>query len=479
MGRLEQVRVDTLDPARLELLIGPDRAARFEQTAERARMLLTGRRVLNVNSTAKGGGVAELLQNLLAYGRGVGIDAQWWVIQGDPAFFAITKRVHNMIYGVRGDDGPLGEAEHRVYETVLAANADELGSVIRPGDVVVLHDPQTAGLAGEMRRAGATVVWRCHIGRDTPNAYTERGWEFLARYLGDNAVDAFVFSRRVFAPKWIAPEHLHVIQPSIDPFSTKNEELSPDLVRQILVYTGLLAGDATAPDTTFSRRDGSPCRVDHRVDILQTGPPPPPNAPLVVQASRWDRIKDPAGVMHGFAEYVDGVTPAHLALVGPAVHGVTDDPEAADVLDECVEVWQALPHAVRSRVHLVCVPMHDPDEAAIIVNALQRHATVVVQKSLAEGFALTVSEAMWKTRPVVGSRVGGIADQIIDGETGLLINDPHDLEAFGSAVHRLLDEPSFASRLGKAGHNRAYTEFLQDRHLEQYAALFATLEHAR
>ncbi len=478
MGHLEQVHVDALDPARLELLIGPERAGGFEQTAEQARALLSDRRVLCVNSTAKGGGVAELLQNLLAYGRGVGIDAQWWVIRCDPEFFAITKRIHNFIYGVRGDDGPLGPAERSVYEAALAANADEIESIVRPGDVVMLHDPQTAGLAAAMRRAGATVVWRCHIGRDTPNAYADRGWEFIAPYLND-AVDAFVFSRAAFAPGWIPEERLHVIHPSIDPFSTKNEDLPPDLVRQILVYTGVLAGDATAPRTTFVRRDGSPCRVDHRVDILQTGPPPPPDAPLVMQASRWDRIKDPVGVMRGFVEQVDGAAPAHLVLLGPAVHGVADDPEAAEVLVECIETWRDLPHAARSRVHLGCVPMHDPDEAAIIVNALQRHATVVVQKSLAEGFALTVTEAMWKSRPVVGSRVGGITDQIIDGETGFLVADPQDLGAFGGAVNRLLNDPPLATQLGKAGHDRAHTEFLGDRHLEKYAALFATIEHAR
>ena len=218
-----------------------------------------------------------------------------------------------------------------------------------------------------------------------------------------------------------------MITPSIDPFCAKNEPLTPAAAQAILQYVGLLGGDGDAAIATFRRRDGSPGRVDRRVDILQTGPPPPPETPLVVQLSRWDRIKDMQGVLHAFAEHVDRTFGAHLMLVGPAVRGVTDDPEGGDVLDDCIEAWQSLPHSVRTRIHLACVPMQDPDEAAVIVNALQRHATVVTQKSLAEGFGLTVVEAMWKHRPVVATRVGGIVDQIVDGESGLLIDDPSDL----------------------------------------------------
>jgi trehalose synthase len=195
----------------------------------------------------------------------------------------------------------------------------------------------------------------------------------------------------------------------------------------------------------------------------------------VVQVSRWDRIKDMEGVLRAFAEHVDRSFGAHLALVGPAVHGVTDDPEGGAVLDECVEAWRSLPQSDRSRIHLACVPMHDPDEAAVVVNALQRHATVVAQKSLAEGFGLTVVEAMWKSRPVVATRVGGIVDQIVDGEHGVLIDDPFDLEAFGVAVTGLLAESSRAHRLGLSAYDRAHTLFLGDSHLERYANLFATL----
>jgi trehalose synthase len=181
------------------------------------------------------------------------------------------------------------------------------------------------------------------------------------------------------------------------------------------------------------------------------------------------------GVMDGFAEHVDPSLGAHLLLAGPAVTGVADDPEAAEVLEECTERWRALPHAARGRIHLACTPMADPDEAAAIVNALQRHAAVVVQKSIAEGFGLTVAEAMWKARPIVASAVGGIVDQIVSGAHGLLVTDPRDLVSFGTAVETLLRERTEAARLGANARARANAEFLGDRHLEQYGRLLAQL----
>jgi trehalose synthase len=471
--RLNEVEVQALDAARLEPLIGPERMARYEAIAESTQALLEGRAVLNLNSTATGGGVAEMLQTLLAYGRGAGLDVRWLVIEGDPAFFAITKRIHNGLYGSPGDGGPLGETEARHYEEVARRNAEELRALVRPGDVVLVHDPQPAGLVGALRRAGARVVWRCHVGCDRPNEWSERAWQFLCPYLEE--ADAFVFSRRAFAPSWADEGRVHVIPPSIDPFSAKNEPISRRNVRLTLGYVGLIGGDGGVPAVPFTRRDGSPGRINRRVDILQTGPPPPPDAPLVVQVSRWDRMKDMPGVMAGFTEYVDPALGAHLVLSGPAVTGVADDPEAAEVLDECNELWRRLPHASRGRVHLACTPMADADEAASIVNALQRHAAVVVQKSIAEGFGLTVAEAMWKARPVVASAVGGITDQIVSGEHGLLVDEPRDLPAFGAAVETLLRDGGEAERLGENARARATAEFLGDRHLEQYGRLLERL----
>ncbi len=202
-------------------------------------------------------------------------------------------------------------------------------------------------------------------------------------------------------------------------------------------------------------------------------------SPLVVQVSRWDPLKDMTGVMTAFAENVAGAGPAHLLLAGPVVTGVADDPEGAATLERCIEVWRRLPHAERSRIHLACLPMHDADENAAIVNAIQRHAAVVTQKSLAEGFGLTVAEAMWKARPIVASAVGGIVDQIVPGEHGLLIDDPRDPAAFGQAVRNLLDDRPYAERLGANARTRATAEFLGDRHLAQYAELFARLDQER
>ncbi|HZP28775.1 MAG TPA: glycosyltransferase [Acidimicrobiia bacterium] len=468
---LQEVFVRALAPERLTALIGPERAHRFLATAAATEAGLAGRLVLNVNSTAVGGGVAEMLQTLLAYARGVGVDTRWVVVEGNPEFFGITKRVHNGLYGMPGDGGPLGADERRVYEATLHSNAAELRALVRPGDFVLLHDPQTAGLAPGLRRAGVTVVWRCHVGIDRPNGHAERAWDFLRRYLED--VDAYVFSCEQFAPPWIDRSRLEVIPPSIDPFSAKNEPMEPDEVARILQYVGLLDGGGAQPVATFTRRDGSPGRVNRHVDILQTGPPPPVEAPLVLQASRWDSLKDMRGVMEAFAEHVAPRSDAHLVLAGPAVHGVADDPEAAGILADCVQGWRRLPHAARSRIHLACVPMTDPDEAAAIVNALQRHCTIAAQKSLAEGFGLTVAEAMWKSRPVVGSAVGGIVEQIVDRESGLLVDDPTDPVAFGDALQVLLDDPAEATRLGANARTRACERFLGDRHLEQWAALLA------
>jgi trehalose synthase len=312
------------------------------------------------------------------------------------------------------------------------------------------------------------------VGADAVNAHTELAWAFLRPYLDD--VDAYVFSRAAYAPDWADPRRTFVIPPSIDPFSAKNQPMSPADVEAVLHYVGLLAGEPPAAVPTFTLEDGSISRINRHVDVLQTGPPPPANVPLVVQVSRWDPLKDMAGVMTAFAEQVAS---AHLLLVGPVVTGVADDPEGAATLDHCIEVWRRLPHEERSRIHLACLPMQDPIENAIIVNAVQRHASVVTQKSLAEGFGLTVAEAMWKGRPIVASAVGGIVDQIVSGEHGLLVDDPRDPVEFGQAVRRLLDDPAYAELLGENARQRATTDFLGDRHLEQYAQLFEQLDRAR
>ena len=468
---LDEVQLDgqALEP--LDALIGTARREQLHAAARLARELLDGRVVWNVNSTARGGGVAEMLQVLLAYARGAGADTRWLILRGDAEFFAITKRVHNHLHGSAGDGGPLDGAALRHYEQVAKTNADALRQRVRRDDIVLLHDPQTAGLVAPLREAGAVVVWRCHVGIDEMNEHARKAWEFLRPYLADVPC---IFSRVEYAPDWIDRRRVHVIPPSVDPLAPKNQSLPPERVRAILATAGLLAGATDGPQPEFTRRDGSVGRVTRAAQVVRAGAALPPDVPLVVQISRWDRLKDMLGVMEGFAAHVRNET-ATLALVGPDVSGVTDDPEGLEVLDECVAAWRELPPDRRARIQLVTLPMDDVDENAVIVNALQRHATIVVQKSLAEGFGLTVAEAMWKARPVVAGAVGGILDQIVDGESGVLLPSPGDLRAFGVAVDRLLDDPVAAGRIGAQAQARVLERFLPDRHLIQYVKLFRQL----
>ena len=456
-------------------LIGPERLANLESAAEVSRALLASRTLWNINSTASGGGVAEMLQVLVGYIRGAGIDARWVVIEGDPVFFDITKRLHNRIHGMPGDGGVLDDAEAARYAEVCTDNADALIERVRPGDVVLLHDPQTAGLATRLRQAGARTVWRCHIGTDVSNAWTEQAWAFLRPHL--QACEAFVFSRRTYVPGWVPDDRVAVIAPSIDPFSLKNRDLNPTEMSAMLAGIGLTDRSeqfqpAVSP-VTLRRGDDPPVRVHRRATIVSEGALVDPAEPLVVQVSRWDRLKDMRGVMVGFAEHVAGRGAAQLALVGPSVTGVTDDPEGAEVLDECVACWETLPAASRRRIWIVSLPMEDRDENALMVNTLQRSATVVVQKSLVEGFGLTVAEAMWKGKAVVASAVGGIVDQVVPG-TGVLV-DPTDLAVFGDTVARLLEQRDEVARLGEAARRHVLDAFVGDRHLLAYASLIDRL----
>jgi trehalose synthase len=465
-GPLHEVLLPRTSIAVLEPVIGREQYARLLTAAARFRDRLAGRTIWNVNSTAVGGGVAEMLQVLVGYIAGLDIAVRWMVIGGDPDFFAITKRLHNQIHGQADSAGPLSSADASHYGQVLGANADELLRQVRAGDIVLLHDPQTAGLAAPLVRAGARVVWRCHIGVDWQNDTTRAAWDFLRPYLAP--AHGFVFSRRQYVPPWIPAEQAWIIPPSIDPFSAKNQQLDAATVQAILATIGVLDGEAQAPGR-FTRRDGTTGEVT-RAGLVTGEVRPGPADPVVVQVSRWDRLKDMSGVMRGFAEYVVPSGAGYLMLVGPMMSGVTDDPEGALVLAECVAQWRGLPAAARARVLLVTLPLDDVEENAAMVNAIQRHATVIVQKSLAEGFGLTVAEGMWKGRPVVGSAVGGILDQIAGG-TGVLLSDPADLATFGSQVRRLLDSPDDARLMGAAGWAHIRENYVGDRHLILWAQL--------
>ncbi len=463
-----EVEVPTLDPERLRSVLRGDALAQFEHTLSRGRELLSSRTFWNVNSTAQGGGVAEMLRSLIGYARGGGGDARWMVIGGDPEFFRITKRLHNMLHG-HGDGAPLGEAERDAYERCTQANAELLARRVRPDDVVLLHDPQTAGMIPRMLETGAAVIWRSHVGIDLPTDLARQAWRFLMPYV--ERADAYVFSQPDYLWEGLDRAKLTVIAPSIDAFSPKNHAMAFTSVTAVLRAAGLAADRYQRhARALFERLDGSVGRVRSRAQLVEEqqlwlG------VPLLAQVSRWDRLKDPRGVLAAFAEevHVEDDDP-HLVLAGPDVTAVADDPEGKQVFEEVYTIWSELPRRIRRRVHLALLPMVDADENAVIVNALQRRADVVAQKSLAEGFGLTVSEAMWKGRPVVASAIGGIREQIEDGRTGLLV-EPDDLQAFGERVSGLLNDPHRAERMGEAAQLRVREMFLGPRHLGQYVDL--------
>ena len=329
---MQEVEVGSIPLSRLAAVLPAERLERLEASAVRARAAFGDRVIWHVNATAQGGGVAEMLQTLLAYGNGAQVENRWLVIDADAEFFAITKRLHNRLHGVPGDEGSLGEHEHAHYSEVLADNLVALSSRVAPRDLVMLHDPQTAGLRAGLVESGVRVTWRCHIGCDVTNAHTDEAWAFLRPYVQD--ADAFVFSRRAYAPPWVDGSRLVVIPPSIDPFSAKNSALGPVDVATVMARAGLVDGGDPDGPVAYRRRDGTPGSVrQHALSegLIVDGSPPPHDARLVVQVSRWDRLKDMVGVMSGFALLAadGGHDDAHLMLVGPEVSGVSDDPEGA------------------------------------------------------------------------------------------------------------------------------------------------------
>jgi trehalose synthase len=473
-GAFKEASVASVPVDRLRETAGPRAWDRLTDAQVRAGELLGGRSLWSINSTAVGGGVAEMLRTLLPYTRAGGVDARWLIIQGSADFFCVTKRIHNFLHGHLGDSGPLGELERRTYERVIEDGGRALRDVIRPGDVVVLHDPQALGLVLGLKRLGATVIWRCHIGSNAPGGLSEVAWDFLWPYVEE--ADMVVFSRRASVPWRLPRQSVRLIAPSIDPCSVKNVDMPLAVAAAILEHTGLVACQGEVSEApVFHRADGVLGRVRHRCDVLRTGPAPRLGRDqVVVHASRWDRLKDPIGVMRSFVEHTLPHVEAHLILAGSTVHSITDDPEEPATLDEVQAAWRTLAHEQRARVTIACLPMHDVEENASIVNALQRHADVIVKKSLEEGFGLGVTEALWKRRAVVASDVGGHRDQIRHQHSGLLV-DPADTRGFGNAIAELLADPGRAKAFGDAGHDVVKQLYLDSRQLAEWYELLAVL----
>ncbi|NUT49474.1 MAG: glycosyltransferase [Saccharothrix sp.] len=420
-------------------------------------------RIWHVNSTATGGGVAELLWSGIARQQALGLRVDWLIADAEPAFFQLTKRIHHGLHG--RVDHPFTEHDARLYEASTTRSAAQLAEFVRPGDLVVLHDPQTVGLAPHLVALGVRVAWRCHIGTRSDVPAVAATWAFLRRYV--EAVPHCVFTVADYAPAYLAPARVSVITPSIDPESPKNRLLTQAECVELLAGIGLLR----SPDALAT---GAPDVGDDPVGYVVQDEPLVEGVPVVTQVSRWDPLKDLVGVLRAFAEGIAPRSAAHLLFAGPDPADIPDDPEGAGVFAQLRAFRESLPVEIRRRVHLAVLTLRRQTANALAVNAIQRYSTVVVQKSLEEGFGLTVTEAMWKSRPIVASAVGGLLTQVTHGVHGLLV-EPDDLTGFADAVTGLLTHPARAAELGAAAHRRCRDEFLSERETADYLALYGAM----
>jgi trehalose synthase len=443
--------------------IDPEGFLRGEEMLERIREQLAGIAVWHVNASAADA-VSEVLRSLLGYARDGGLNAHWLIAHADHPTRMLWRRLYNNLYGGPGDGGALGPKEREVYEHSVRSWSDELSARLLPGDLVVLHDPPVAGLLPAARAAGARTVFRCHLGVEEPNANARRAWDFLRPWV--SSADAYVFTRAEYVWDELDRDRVAIQFPSLDPFSPKNQELGSAVVLSILDRIGLTKSGAEA-EPTFTRFDGSPHRVSVRARIDQDGQIPG-QAEVVAQVSGWERLKDQAGLVEAFgrSRHPD----LHLVLAGPSTAKHSGESEERRVTAELREQRLSAPEGVRRRIHLVEVPADDRDENAAIVNAIQRRADLIVHKSLREGFGLSVTEAMWKARPVLASRVGGIPTQIVDGKTGVLV-DPRDLAAVAQRIDQLMAEPQRRRALGAAAREHVASHSLTSRQFAAYLRL--------
>ena len=476
-ARIREIQVQPRSLADFEPILGGERLAVLEaELAEMARRL-EGRSLFTVTGEAWGGSIPENRRSLVQYSRGAGIDARWLVLEGPPEFFAVAAALRAAIQGgVEVDPGLLSSGARALYEKTLHENATELLASSRRNDWVVLHDPATAGMIGPLTAAGLCVVWRCHHSTDAPSECKARAWEFLAPDLP--AARAFVFPRDSLAPPFCDRGRLFVVPTTLDPFSVKNRELAPEARQAILVHVGLLEPTGVPVAPAFEKADGTPGRVGGRAEVTGLGRTPRPDQPLVVQLGRWDAEKDFCGVLEGFRRMCEqsGIADATLLLAGADPASTSEGPQSRAEYERVRDRWRALPHAVRQAVRVAALPLADFDEHAAIVNAIQSHASVVVQKSLSEGVGLAVTEAMWKAKPVLASAVGGLREQIDDGVHGVLLEDPRDLDGFARSLRGLLDDPVRAARLGRRARERVVERHLDPSGLEAMAALVRDID---
>ena len=387
-----------------------------QQVIDELRLLADkakGKKIQNVNSTAVGGGVAEILNRMVPLFQELGVDATWDVIKGGDKFYKVTKKFHNALHGGKEEIGP------EDFEAFL--DTSELNNRTLPltGDVEFIHDPQPIALIDQKNSRNAKWIWRCHIDVSKPDP---RVWNFLKPFI--ERYDAAIFSAPAFSQELKIRQFL--ISPSIDPLSDKNRELPPETIQEVL----------------------DRFKLD-------------PEKPMVTQISRFDYLKDPLGVIAAF-EQVQRNMDCQLILAGGEA---TDDPESTEVLTKVRERAAANPD-----IHVLAIPSGSDIE----INALQRASAVVVQKSLKEGFGLTVTEALWKGKPVVAGAVGGITLQISHKYSGLLC---HSVEGAAHAIKQLLQNPDYAKKLGENGREHVRHNFLLTRHLKEYLLLCLALFH--
>jgi len=382
---------------------------------EDLRMLtekFSGKVVQIINSTFIGGGVAEILERMIPLLNQLGVDVRWNVINGSDEFFEVTKKFHNALHGKREK---ISSHDFALFSEVTEQNLKEMSFY---GDILFVHDPQPVGLIAKKKEIGRKWLWRCHIDVSSPD---KKVWSFLRRFIVD--YDAAVFSAPNFAQK--LPIRQFLITPSIDPLSDKNKELDSGTIDTVLAKYGLVS-----------------------------------DKPMITQVSRFDRLKDPLGVIEAF-EMVRKSIDCQLVLAGGTA---TDDPESEGVLEEVRKRAEENPD-----VHVLLVP----PESDIEINALQRAATIIIQKSLKEGFGLTISEALWKAKPVVASAVGGIPLQVKNKFTGLLC---YTVEGAAYALKQLLSNPEYANWLGQNGKEHVKQNFLITGHLKNYLLMFLALD---
>lgn len=448
------------DAARLELL---------QQIAPQVRRNLTGQVVYNLDAGASSAGATEMIYAVLAGIQALGVQTRWYTCDIDQSQATRLAPLETMLQGV-GEVTDLPTSQE--YEAVFDNVARDLCDRANPGDVVALHSPAMAGIAPRLKAAGLRVLWRCHAGPDLPSASSQTAWTYLQPYV--DQVDALIVTRPEHQPPWPKPPKTVVIPPSIDPGAARNANMAGDVMVNTLSRASIMWGGDPNVHVEFQRNDGSYGAVRRHHDTLLRGRLIPHDARVITQIGRWDPLKDMTAVVAAFAEHIDQLDDdVHLLLVGPKP--TPAETTATTILNDLCHRTDGLPPATQQRVHIATLPTDDADEGAHLINAIQRRSTIVVQKSLAEGFGLAVAEAMWKGKPIVASAVGGLQDQIDDETNGLLVTDPHDLSGFMKQVCRLLDDPHLAAQLGSRAHETVRSHYLGDRHLLQFADLLLYL----